>query len=110
MTWATTSPAAAEREFRLALLQSTETCKSANPVGCAGGNVTAQGYRYALGAGFTTFGAGEDVNASFDGDVTPGAYTITRLLPPDGSDPQYRVKNANEVHERTMKESQLRKD
>jgi hypothetical protein len=29
--------AAAEREFRLALLQSTETCKSANPVGCAGG-------------------------------------------------------------------------
>jgi hypothetical protein len=29
--------AAAEREFRLALLQSTETCKTANPVGCAGG-------------------------------------------------------------------------
>jgi hypothetical protein len=28
---------AAEREFRLALLQSTETCKSSNPVGCAGG-------------------------------------------------------------------------
>jgi hypothetical protein len=29
--------AAAEREFRLALLQSTETCKTANPIGCAGG-------------------------------------------------------------------------
>jgi hypothetical protein len=29
--------AAAERDFRLALLQSTETCKSANPVGCGGG-------------------------------------------------------------------------
>jgi hypothetical protein len=29
--------AAAEREFRLALLQSTETCKTANPVGCPGG-------------------------------------------------------------------------
>jgi hypothetical protein len=29
--------AAAERDFRLALLQSTETCKSANPAGCGGG-------------------------------------------------------------------------
>jgi hypothetical protein len=29
--------AAAERDFRLALLQSTETCKSSNPVGCGGG-------------------------------------------------------------------------
>jgi hypothetical protein len=29
--------AAAEREYRLALLQATETCKTKNPVGCPGG-------------------------------------------------------------------------
>src|SRR5215475_5002619 len=29
--------AAAEREYRLALLQATETCKTRNPVGCPGG-------------------------------------------------------------------------
>src|SRR5215468_1589893 len=29
--------AAAEREYRLALLQATETCKTQNPVGCPGG-------------------------------------------------------------------------
>jgi hypothetical protein len=28
---------AAERDFRLALLQSTETCRTLNPVACAGG-------------------------------------------------------------------------
>ena len=50
------------------------------------------------------------VRGHFDGDVTAGLYTITRLMPADGADPQYRVKSTNEVHERTMKESQLRKD
>jgi len=38
---------------------------------------------------------------------TNGIYTITQLLPPDGTDYQYRIKSANEPHERVVKESQL---
>ena len=36
-----------------------------------------------------------------------GAYKITQLLPPEGDDRQYRIKSANEPHERVVKESQL---
>jgi hypothetical protein len=38
---------------------------------------------------------------------TSGIYKITQLLPPEGDDYQYRIKNANEPHERVVKESQL---
>ena len=34
-------------------------------------------------------------------------YTITQLLPPEGDDYQYRIKNVDEPHERVVKESQL---
>jgi hypothetical protein len=34
-------------------------------------------------------------------------YTITQLLPLEGDDYQYRIKSANEPHERVVKESQL---
>ena len=36
-----------------------------------------------------------------------GAYKVTQLLPPEGDDCQYRIKSANEPHERLVKESQL---
>ena len=38
---------------------------------------------------------------------TNGIYTIMQLLPPEGDDYQYRIKSANEPHERVAKESQL---
>lgn len=38
---------------------------------------------------------------------TNGIYTVTQLLPPEGDDCQYRIKNDNEPHERVVKESQL---
>jgi len=38
---------------------------------------------------------------------TNGVYRITQLLPPEGDDNQYRIKNADEPHERVVKESQL---
>ena len=38
---------------------------------------------------------------------TNNIYTITQLLPPEGDDYQYRIKNADEPHERVVKESQL---
>jgi len=38
---------------------------------------------------------------------TNGIYKITQLLPPEGDDNQYRIKSANEPHERVVKESQL---
>ena len=34
-------------------------------------------------------------------------YKVTQLLPPEGGDYQYRIKNADEPHERMVKESQL---
>jgi hypothetical protein len=34
-------------------------------------------------------------------------YTVTHLLPPEGDDSQYRIKCADEPHERVVKESQL---
>jgi len=38
---------------------------------------------------------------------TNGIYKVTQLLPPEGDDYQYRIKNADEPHERVVKESQL---
>ena len=37
-----------------------------------------------------------------------GVHQITQLLPPEGGAFQYRIKNANEPHERVAKESELR--
>src|ERR1700730_6795160 len=36
-----------------------------------------------------------------------GVYKVTQLLPPEGGDYQYRIKSADELHERVVKESQL---
>ena len=36
-----------------------------------------------------------------------GTYRVMKLLPSDGEDNQYRIKNANEAFERVAKESQL---
>ena len=44
----------------------------------------------------------------FDGTGARGAYTIVRLLPNDGRDREYRVKNVRDGHERVVRESQLR--
>jgi len=38
---------------------------------------------------------------------TNGIYKGTQLLPPEGDDYHYRIKNANEPHEPVAKESQL---
>ena len=37
-------------------------------------------------------------------------YKITQLLPSEGDDRQYRIKCADEPHERVVKESQLHRD
>jgi hypothetical protein len=38
-----------------------------------------------------------------------GTYQVVRLLPSDGDDYQYRIKNSGEAFERVAKESQLEK-
>ena len=38
---------------------------------------------------------------------TTDTYQITALLPPTDDDRQYRIKSANEPHERVVRESQL---
>ena len=45
----------------------------------------------------------------FDGTGARGAYTVVRLLPNDGLDREYRVKNVRDGHERVVRESQLRR-
>jgi hypothetical protein len=37
-----------------------------------------------------------------------GVYQVTQLLPADNEVSQYRIKNANEPHERVVKEHELR--
>jgi len=36
-----------------------------------------------------------------------GRFEITRLVPCDANDPQYRLKNENEKHERVLSEREL---
>jgi hypothetical protein len=36
-----------------------------------------------------------------------GTFKITRLMPPEGGDFQYRIRNLNEPHERVVKEKDL---
>jgi len=39
-----------------------------------------------------------------------GTYKVVKLLPSDGDDYQYRIKNSGEAFERVAKESQLEVD
>jgi hypothetical protein len=43
----------------------------------------------------------------FDRRSANGLFKVTQLLPFEGEDYQYRIKSANEPHERVAKESQL---
>jgi hypothetical protein len=47
------------------------------------------------------------MSGSFGRGGTNGLYKVMQLLPPEGDDCQYRIKNADEPHERVVKESQL---
>ena len=38
-----------------------------------------------------------------------GVYKITQLLPPEGEERQYRIKSADEPHERVAKETDLKR-
>ena len=38
-----------------------------------------------------------------------GVYKITQLLPPEGEERQYRIKRADEPHERVAKETDLKR-
>ena len=40
-------------------------------------------------------------------EAASGVYHVTQLLPPEGEAFQYRIKNANEPHERMAKEHEL---
>jgi hypothetical protein len=56
------------------------------------------------------FKVGQSVNYTsgpFGRGGSSGTYKVTHLLPPEGDDRQYRIKSANEPHERVVKESQL---
>ena len=42
-----------------------------------------------------------------DGSAARGRYTVVRLLPEEGSTPQYRIKSKTDGHERVVREHQL---
>jgi hypothetical protein len=44
----------------------------------------------------------------FEAATRRGNYNVVALLPADGGDNQYRVKNSTDGHERVVRESQLR--
>jgi hypothetical protein len=44
---------------------------------------------------------------SFGRAAATGSYTVVKLLPSEGEDYQYRIKNTEEAFERVAKESQL---
>lgn len=43
----------------------------------------------------------------FEHQQAPGPFEVTRLLPSEGTELQYRVRNANSGQERVVRESQL---
>jgi hypothetical protein len=43
----------------------------------------------------------------FSCERASGVYEVTQLLPPEGDTFQYRIKKANEPHERVVKEHEL---
>ena len=56
------------------------------------------------------FNVGETVYFTASNVARPaasGTYEVIRLLPTDGDDCQYRIKNSTEAFERVAKESQL---
>ena len=56
------------------------------------------------------FKVGQSVSfasAPFGRGGVKGIYRVTQLLPAASDDYQYRIKSANEPHERVVKESQL---
>ena len=58
------------------------------------------------------FAVGQSVEFApgrLDATATRGAYTVVRLLPNDGGDREYRVRNTRDGHERVVRESQLRR-
>jgi hypothetical protein len=54
-------------------------------------------YRFKVGQAVTYLGR----------ERASGAYKITQLMPPEGGDFQYRIRNANEPHDRVVKEGDL---
>ena len=56
------------------------------------------------------FGVGQAVQFSpdrRDDRSARGSYTVVRLLPEEGSTPQYRIKSKTDGHERVVREDQL---
>jgi hypothetical protein len=58
------------------------------------------------------FKVGQSVHYSsgpYDRGASSGIYKIVQLLPTDGDDHKYRIKSANEPHERVAKEVELKR-
>jgi len=69
------------------------------PIGMMEGSVPEHKFKVGQSVSF--------ISGPFGRGGANGIYKVTQLLPPEGDDYQYRIKSANEPHERVVKESQL---
>ena len=66
-----------------------------------GWRVLCSGHKYKIGQSV------QFTSGPFGRGAATGIYKVTQLLPPEGDEYQYRIKSANEPHERVVKESQM---
>jgi hypothetical protein len=50
-----------------------------------------------------------EIRPAFSRNVPGGVYEVTKQLPHNGREFEYRIKNVNELHERVVRESELTK-
>jgi hypothetical protein len=77
---------------------------------CSGGVETADSFCVMEKTLKHKYNVGETVYFTASNVARPaasGTYEVIRLLPTDGDDCQYRIKNSTEAFERVAKESQL---
>jgi hypothetical protein len=76
---------------------------AAGIVGAAGVCVMEKALKHKFSVGETVYFTASNVARP----AATGTYEVIRLLPTDGDDCQYRIKNSTEAFERVAKESQL---
>jgi hypothetical protein len=100
------------------LPQDDKACKAPTPIPVGAGFRRYCPNKSAEGGGFEMiedvmsgyrFKVGQTVSyiPHFGAGAAKSTYKIIQLLPPEGGDFRYRIKSADEAHERVAKESQL---
>jgi hypothetical protein len=93
------APSSSPNQIHVATVTAVATVRVARPIAMPGPSLRTHKFR-----------VGETVLYTSSPITRPGAsgtYKVVKLLPSDGDDYQYRIKNSGEAFERVAKESQL---